>query len=191
PRRAAIEPGLQLRLRARDGAAVAQPLARRPGHPHVAGQHRHRTVADGAGNVAGVRAHPGRDDEWHEPRRLALPRPGDPLDQLFPRRRRAPRVPARLLRNAAEPRVRRAAGGRSRPRLALHADRDARHDRVLSVADPIAKLRDVLAASRPAPAEMTPYLETVRDRAYAVVDRDIEALREAGISEDTIFEQTV
>ena len=59
------------------------------------------------------------------------------------------------------------------------------------MADPIAKLRDVLAASRPAPAEMTPYLETVRDRAYAVVDRDIEALREAGISEDTIFEQTV
>lgn len=59
------------------------------------------------------------------------------------------------------------------------------------MADPIAKLRDVLATSRPAPAEMTPYLETVRDRAYAVVDRDIDALREAGISEDTIFEQTV
>ena len=38
---------------------------------------------------------------------------------------------------------------------------------------------------------MAAYLEKVRDRAYAVVDRDIEALREAGFSEDAIFEQTV
>jgi alkylhydroperoxidase family enzyme len=38
---------------------------------------------------------------------------------------------------------------------------------------------------------MAPYLEKVRDRAYAVVDRDIEALRESGFSEDAIFEQTV
>jgi alkylhydroperoxidase family enzyme len=59
------------------------------------------------------------------------------------------------------------------------------------MADPIAKLRDVVAASAPAPAEMGAYLEKVRDRAYAVVDRDIEALREAGFSEDAIFEQTV
>ena len=38
---------------------------------------------------------------------------------------------------------------------------------------------------------MAAYLEKVRDRAYAVVDRDIEALKEAGFSEDAIFEQTV
>jgi hypothetical protein len=38
---------------------------------------------------------------------------------------------------------------------------------------------------------MASYLEKVRDRAYAVVDRDIEALKEAGCSEDAIFEQTV
>ncbi len=38
---------------------------------------------------------------------------------------------------------------------------------------------------------MATYLEKVRDRAYAVVDRDIEALEEAGFSEDAIFEQTV
>jgi hypothetical protein len=38
---------------------------------------------------------------------------------------------------------------------------------------------------------MTAYLEKVRDRAYAVVDRDIAALKEAGLSEDVIFEQTV
>jgi hypothetical protein len=59
------------------------------------------------------------------------------------------------------------------------------------MADPIAVLRDVVAASAPAPAEMGPYLEKVRDRAYSVLDRDIDALRESGFSEDEIFEQTV
>ena len=57
--------------------------------------------------------------------------------------------------------------------------------------DPIAELRDVVAESAPAPPEMADYLEKVRDRAYAVVDRDIEELKEAGFSEDEIFEQTV
>ena len=38
---------------------------------------------------------------------------------------------------------------------------------------------------------MAAYLEKVRDRAYAVVDRDVEELKEAGVSEDEIFEQTV
>ena len=59
------------------------------------------------------------------------------------------------------------------------------------MADPLQELRDVVAGTAPAPAEMTAYLEKVRDRAYAVVDRDIEALKEAGISQDAIFEQTV
>ncbi len=59
------------------------------------------------------------------------------------------------------------------------------------MADPIAELRDVVAASAPAPSEMSAYLEKVRDRAYAVTDRDVEALKEAGFSEDEIFEQTV
>jgi len=59
------------------------------------------------------------------------------------------------------------------------------------MADPIAELRNVVASTPPAPAEMAAYLEKVRDRAYAVVDRDIEALRAAGFSEDEIFEQTV
>jgi alkylhydroperoxidase family enzyme len=57
--------------------------------------------------------------------------------------------------------------------------------------DPLAVLRNVLVGSAPAPVEMEAYLEKVRDRAYAVVDRDIDALREAGFSEDEIFEQTV
>jgi len=59
------------------------------------------------------------------------------------------------------------------------------------MADPIAELRNVVVSSPPAPAEMGDYLEKVRDRAYAVVDRDIEALKEAGFSEEAIFEQTV
>jgi alkylhydroperoxidase family enzyme len=59
------------------------------------------------------------------------------------------------------------------------------------MADPITELRDVVTTLAPAPPEMANYLEKVRDRAYAVVDRDIEALTEAGFSEDAIFEQTV
>lgn len=59
------------------------------------------------------------------------------------------------------------------------------------MADPIAQLRDVVAASAPAPAGMAAYLEKVRERAYSVADEDIDALREAGFSEDEIFEQTV
>jgi alkylhydroperoxidase family enzyme len=59
------------------------------------------------------------------------------------------------------------------------------------VADPIAELRNVVASSPPAPTQMDSYLEKVRERAYAVGDRDIEALKEAGFSEDEIFEQTV
>jgi len=57
--------------------------------------------------------------------------------------------------------------------------------------EPIADLRAVVAATAPAPPEMTEYLDKVRDRAYAVTDRDIEELKEAGLSEDAIFEQTV
>jgi hypothetical protein len=59
------------------------------------------------------------------------------------------------------------------------------------VADPIAELRNVVATSAPAPPEMAAYLGKVGDQAYTVVDRDIEALKEAGFSEDAIFEQTV
>lgn len=59
------------------------------------------------------------------------------------------------------------------------------------MAEPIAELREVVAASAPAPAGMDAYLAKVRDRAYAVVDRDIDELRDSGFSEDAIFEQTV
>ena len=59
------------------------------------------------------------------------------------------------------------------------------------MAEPIAELRAVVAQSPPAPAELDAYLAKVRDRAYAVVDRDVEELKDAGFSEDEIFEQTV
>lgn len=57
--------------------------------------------------------------------------------------------------------------------------------------DPIAALREVVASTPPAPPEMAAYLEKVRDRAYTVVDRDVDALKDAGFPEDEIFEQTV
>ena len=59
------------------------------------------------------------------------------------------------------------------------------------MSDPIAELRSVVAETPPAPPEMTAYLEKVRERAYTVVDADVDALREAGFSEEAIFEQTV
>ena len=57
--------------------------------------------------------------------------------------------------------------------------------------DPIAELRHIVAATPPAPAAMAGYLEKVHERAYAVTDADVEALKAAGLSEDEIFEQTV
>ena len=59
------------------------------------------------------------------------------------------------------------------------------------MADPIAQLRAVVASTAHAPGEMDAYLAKVRDRAYTVVDRDVEELKAAGFSEDAIFEQTV
>jgi hypothetical protein len=35
------------------------------------------------------------------------------------------------------------------------------------------------------------YLAKVRDRAYAVTDDDVRALKDAGVPEDEIFERTV
>jgi hypothetical protein len=35
------------------------------------------------------------------------------------------------------------------------------------------------------------YLAKVKERAYAITDADVQAVKDAGISEDEIFEQTV
>lgn len=48
----------------------------------------------------------------------------------------------------------------------------------------------VASTAAPAP-ELTAYLEKVRARAYTVTDADVVQLKEAGLSEDEIFEQTV
>jgi alkylhydroperoxidase family enzyme len=53
------------------------------------------------------------------------------------------------------------------------------------------ELRANAAALPPAPAAMATYLEQVRTRAYTITDRDVEALKATGLSEDEIFEQTV
>jgi alkylhydroperoxidase family enzyme len=59
------------------------------------------------------------------------------------------------------------------------------------VSEHIAQLRAVVADAPTAPDSMAPYLAKVRERAYTVTDGDVEALEEAGVTEDEIFEQTV
>ena len=59
------------------------------------------------------------------------------------------------------------------------------------MSDEIAELRAIAEAMPPAPAAMHPYLAKVRERAYAVTDAEVEALKAEGFSEDEIFEQTV
>jgi alkylhydroperoxidase family enzyme len=52
-------------------------------------------------------------------------------------------------------------------------------------------LRAVVRDTAPAPAAMAAYLEKVHRVAYTITDADIAALKDAGCSEDEIFEQTV
>jgi len=55
----------------------------------------------------------------------------------------------------------------------------------------ISSLREASQPDRPSPAEMLRYLEKVRLHAYKVTDRDVEELKDAGFTEDEIFEHTV
>ena len=57
--------------------------------------------------------------------------------------------------------------------------------------EPIEELRAAVAALPPPPPSMASYLERVRTRAYTLTDGDVAALRDEGVSEDEIFEQTV
>jgi alkylhydroperoxidase family enzyme len=52
-------------------------------------------------------------------------------------------------------------------------------------------LRAAAQPERPAPSEFDAYLEKVRLHAYKVTDRDVEALKQFGFTEDEIFEHTV
>jgi alkylhydroperoxidase family enzyme len=60
-----------------------------------------------------------------------------------------------------------------------------RYDRLMH------ELRVAARPDRPAPPEFASYLEKVRLHAYKVTDGDVLALKEAGFSEDEIFEHTV
>ena len=53
------------------------------------------------------------------------------------------------------------------------------------------RLRAGVDALPAPPAAMGAYLEKVRTRAATVTDADVVALKEDGITEDAIFEQTV
>jgi alkylhydroperoxidase family enzyme len=61
----------------------------------------------------------------------------------------------------------------------------------MRVSDPIEELRAVAATAPSPPPAMAAYLDKVRERAYAVTDADVATLKQAGFSEDEIFEQTV
>jgi len=55
----------------------------------------------------------------------------------------------------------------------------------------MAELRHAAQPGRAAPPDFAAYLEKVRLRAYKVTDADVQALKDAGHSEDEIFEQTI
>ena len=55
----------------------------------------------------------------------------------------------------------------------------------------VERLREAARGDREPPPELAPYLEKVRTNAYKVTDQDVQALKDAGFSEDLIFEQTV
>jgi hypothetical protein len=55
----------------------------------------------------------------------------------------------------------------------------------------IDELRRAAQPDRPAPPEFERYLDKVDRRAYKVTDADVQALKDAGFSDDEIFEQTV
>ena len=54
----------------------------------------------------------------------------------------------------------------------------------------IAELRAALPIGE-APSDFGPYLDKVRQHAYTITDGDVQALKDAGHSEDEIFEHTV
>ena len=55
----------------------------------------------------------------------------------------------------------------------------------------VERLREAAQPDREAPPEFAAYLDKVRRNAYKVTDQDVQALKDAGYSEDVIFEQTV
>jgi len=56
---------------------------------------------------------------------------------------------------------------------------------------PLDELRAVARQTPDPPSGMSAYLEKVRLHAYRITDADVGALRDAGLSDDEIFEHTV
>ncbi len=57
--------------------------------------------------------------------------------------------------------------------------------------EPIEELRALASAAPPPRPSLEPYLDMVRTRAYAITANEVEALKQAGLEEDEIFEATV
>jgi alkylhydroperoxidase family enzyme len=55
----------------------------------------------------------------------------------------------------------------------------------------IDRLRMAARPDRPIPASAAAYVDTVRRHAYRVTDAQFETMRDAGLSEDEMFELTV
>jgi len=55
----------------------------------------------------------------------------------------------------------------------------------------IDRLREAAVPDRDPPSGLEPYLDKVRKNAYLVTDEDVQSLKDAGHSEDVIFENTV
>jgi alkylhydroperoxidase family enzyme len=55
----------------------------------------------------------------------------------------------------------------------------------------VERLHQAARPNRQAPPDFAPYLDKVRRNAYKVTDEDIQVLKDAGYSEDVIFEETV
>jgi alkylhydroperoxidase family enzyme len=55
----------------------------------------------------------------------------------------------------------------------------------------VARLREAAQPERQAPEGFDAYLGKVRRAAYTITDADVQALKDAGHSEDEIFELTV
>ena len=55
----------------------------------------------------------------------------------------------------------------------------------------IERLRAAASPERPVPPDLAAYVEKVRLHAYRITDEDVQALKDAGFSEDELFEHTV
>lgn len=55
----------------------------------------------------------------------------------------------------------------------------------------VARLREASQPDRPVPADFAGYREKIQRGAYTITNAEVQALKDAGYSEDEIFEQTV